>query len=674
MRTKRTKWAVLLGLLLICAFVALTIANGIQTDHGNIVVTEGVIDAYRSEGGAEHLGMLTYKLYTPRTATAENKAPGVLLLHGYQNDRETNAAYAIELARRGVVVLSLDEYGHGFSEPGLKERGYVNHTVKVNYGEESVELGTYKKAGGTVRYRLLMNFSNLSFFNDYYSKDEDGNAIYDSSCGGAAAYAVLATMDNVDSTRLGISGHSMGTWAGWSVAAAFAGTEYEPRATVLQCGELFRDSVYDTGKIHFNNVLLLQAKWDEFSYFRDYKRVVDDDLLKSDLRCEFLGTTADQAAWDTTFGSFEDGTARRMELLYTNHRLTTHNARGLAVALDWFKAAFGPESMNDLASTDQTAMGKEWLVLFAMLVTLLAMVPLAELLLTIPFFAAIVQPLPPKANIKPRGKWWKGAIITMLIAGLTYPFMTQLGHALLPLPEGIFRMTVGNGFIGWYSLLIIVMLVTSLTAWRKAKKTETFDGFYGMGLGAEKEPRKISWKLLGKSALLVLCLLGMVYAVVALAGCLYLLDLRFIWPFFKTFTWARLGQFCVYLPLFALFFLLNNSKIMASMRTEATYEPGAKGFLGSWWRNALMMVGGVLLIVLIEYIPFFLGIGPGADVLFGSTFGGPFMSLLILFVPQVLVFSLFCTYLYRRTGSVYPGALLVASLAAWIVTGGSAML
>ena len=673
MRTERTKWAVLLGLLLICAFVALTIANGIQTDHGNIVVTEGVIDAYRGEGGAEHLGMLTYKLYTPRTATAENKSPGVLLLHGYQNDRETNAAYAIELARRGVVVLSLDEYGPGFSEPGLKERGYVNHTVKVNYGEESVELGTYKKAGGTVRYRLLMNFSNLSFFNDYYSKDEDGNAIYDSSCGGAAAYAVLATMDNVDSTRLGISGHSMGTWAGWSVAAAFAGTEYEPRATVLQCGELFRDSVYDTGKIHFNNVLLLQAKWDEFSYFRDYKRVVDDDLLKSDLRCEFLGTTADQAAWDTTFGSFEDGTARRMELLYTNHRLTTHNARGLAVALDWFKAAFGPESMNDLASTDQTAVGKEWLVLFAMLVTLLAIVPLAELLLTIPFFAAIVQPLPLKANIKPRGKWWKGAIITMLIAGLTYPFMTQLGHALLPLPEGIFRMTVGNGFIGWYSLLILVMVVTSWTGWRKAKKSETFDGWYGMGLGSEQEPLKINWKLLGKSALLVLCLLLMVYAMTALAG-VYLLDLRFIWPFFKTFTLARFGQFCAYLPLFALFFLLNNSKIMASMRTEATYEPGAKGFLGSWWRNALMMVGGVLLIVLIEYIPFFLGIGPGADVLFGSTFGGPFMSLLILFVPQVLVFSLFCTYLYRRTGSVYPGALLVASLAAWIVTGGSAML
>ena len=673
MKKARTKWAVLLLALLVVAFGALTVANAIQTDGGNVIVTEGVIDAYRGVNGEHHLGQMTYKLYTPKTATAEHKAPGVLLLHGYQNDRETNAAYAIELARRGVVVLSLDEYGHGFSEPGLKERGYVNHTVKVNYGEDSIEAGTFKKVGGTVRYRLLMNFSNLSFFNDHYSKDEDGNAIWDSSCGGAAAYAVLSAMDNVDSTRLGVSGHSMGTWAGWSVAAAFAGTDIEPRATVLQCGELFRDSVYDTSKIHFNNVLLLQAKWDEFSYFRDYKRVVDDDLLRSDLRCEFLGTTADKAAWNETFGSFDDGSARRMELLYTNHRLTTHHSQGLAVALDWFKAAFGPGSMNDIPVTDQRAMTKEWLVLLAMLLTLLAMVPLAELLLTVPFFAAVPQSLPPKANIKPKGKWWKGAIITMLIAGLTYPFMTQLGHALLPLPEGIFRMTVGNGFIGWYSLLILVMVVTSWTGWRKAKKAEGFDGWYGMGLGSEKAPMRIDWKLLGKSALLVLCLLLMVYAMVALAG-VYLLDLRFIWPFFKTFTLARFGQFCAYIPLFALFFLLNNSKIMASMRTESAYAPGCKGFFGAWWRNALMMVGGVLLIVLIEYIPFFLNIGPGADVLFGSTFGGPFMSLLILFVPQVLVFSLLGTYFYRRTGSVYPGALLIASLAAWIVTGGSAML
>ena len=98
------------------------------------------------------------------------------------------------------------------------------------------------------------------------------------------------------------------------------------------------------------------------------------------------------------------------------------------------------------------------------------------------------------------------------------------------------------------------------------------------------------------------------------------------------------------------------------------------GFMSCWWRNALCMAGGIVLIMLIEYIPFFAGIGPGADLLFGSTFGGPFMSLMIVFAPQVLVFSVLCTLAYRKTGSVYTGAFTVAAMAAWIVTGGSAMI
>ena len=659
------KWAVLLAVLLCVAFVALFFANRVQHADGAITITEGYLPS--------DVGDLFYKLYTPSGLKDGEKAPGVLLLHGYQNDHETNAAYAIELCKRGVVVLSIDEYGHGASEPGLKERGYVNHMVKGNYGEDTEENGLFRSVGGSVRYRLLMNFSNLSFFIDRYTKDDAGNEVKDSSCGGIAAYKFLSELPNVDKTKLGVSGHSMGTWAGWSVAAAYSGTEIEPKATVLQCGELFTDTAYDSVNVHFNNVLLLQAKWDEFSYFRDYKRNVDESILRSPLRTAFLGTTAEQAAWDTTFGSFEDGSARRMELLFTNHRLTTHHSRGLSVSLDWFDQAFGG-ALSGPAAEDQTAMGKEWLVLLAMLCTIAALIPLFELLIRIPFFAKIVQPLPGEAGVKSKGKWWRGALITILIAGSTYPFMTQLGHALLPLPESVFRMTVGNGFIGWYLLLILVMVLTSIIGWRSAKKKDGFDGFYGMGLGSEQKPDRIAWGLLGRACLLVLCLLGMMYLVVLLAGVLFQLDLRFIWPFFKTFTLPRFGQFFVYIPTFALFFLLNNSKIMASMRTKATYKKGFAGFLGNWWRSALLMVGGILLIVLIEYVPFFLGIGPGADVLFGSTFGGPFMSLLILFVPQVIVFSVLCTYFYRRTGSVYTGALLVASLAAWIVTGGSSML
>jgi hypothetical protein len=140
------------------------------------------------------------------------------------------------------------------------------------------------------------------------------------------------------------------------------------------------------------------------------------------------------------------------------------------------------------------------------------------------------------------------------------------------------------------------------------------------------------------------------------------------------FSVSRFLQFLVYIPIFALFFILNNSKIFASNRLPGTNESGIKAFFKVWWKYALCMVGGILFIILLEYIPFFAGIGPGADLVFSTTFGGPFMSLLIVFAPQVIIFSLICTYCYKKTGNVFVGALLVAILACWIVTGGSAIM
>lgn len=661
----------LLILLLVAIFVCMGIADSIQRSGGNVSISLGTIETPQ--------GNLTYKLYTPKSATSADPAPGVLLLHGYQNDRETSAAYAVELARRGVVVLALDEYGHGSTDISMIHRGYVNRKVTVTYGQDSEAEGTYVSIGGAKRYKLMMNFSNLSFFDPHYSADSDGNTITDSSMGGVSAYAYLAGMDCVDPTRLAVSGHSMGTWASWSVSAAYSGAvdaqgrDISPKATVLQCGELFRKSVYDSDAIHFNNVLLLQAKYDEFSYFRDYENIVSDELLRSDLRTEFLGCTPQEAAWNTTFGSFADGTARRMELLNTNHRLTTHNRHGMAAAIDWLTQAIGIET--SLPSTDHVFLAKEWLVFLAMLCGIASTLPLMELLFRVPFFASLRQSLPDRPErVKTGAKWWKGAIITMLIAAFTYPFMTQLGHGLLPLPEGIFRMTIGNGFLSWYLLLIVIMLVTTILSWRGSKKRGDPLDYIDLGLSSPGKESRIDWALCGKSALLSACMVGFLYLLVILCQALFKLDFRFIWPFFKGFSLPRFGQFLVYIPVFALFFLLNNSKIFAQARVAGTDQPGIRGFLRCWWKYALCMVGGILIIILIEYIPFFLDLGPGADLLFSPTFGGPFMSLLIVFAPQVLVFSLICTYCYRRTGSVYTGAFTVAAMACWIVTGGSAIL
>ena len=56
---------------------------------------------------------------SPAVFRTASPAPGVVYIHGYQNNRETSDAYCIEMARRGFVVLEIDALGRGNSgNPG----------------------------------------------------------------------------------------------------------------------------------------------------------------------------------------------------------------------------------------------------------------------------------------------------------------------------------------------------------------------------------------------------------------------------------------------------------------------------------------------------------------------------------------------------------------------------
>lgn len=87
--------------------VGAALANAVQTAGG--VKVEKV--SYQSASGVELAAML----YRPPSATPEHPAPGVMVSHGLINTREMQSAFAIELARRGFVVLAIDMTGHGYS-------------------------------------------------------------------------------------------------------------------------------------------------------------------------------------------------------------------------------------------------------------------------------------------------------------------------------------------------------------------------------------------------------------------------------------------------------------------------------------------------------------------------------------------------------------------------------
>ena len=694
-------------LIVFCALVVVSVlsmvfANLIQRDFGKVTVKTGYISAKTINDETYLMG---YKLYIPSGVDEDHPAPAILCLHGYQNDHETSAAYALEAARHGYVSLAIDEFGHGSTNIGMLARGYVNHKVTVCYGFDSESDNTYRFISGPNRFKLLSNFSNLDFFVDKYSKSIDKATgevidteyIVDASMGGVAAYAWLSIQKFVEPGKLAVTGHSMGTWAAWAVSAAFSDALIEidgkmvditPRATILQAGEIFKTETDVLGRmsydkdgdgvvdIHFNNVLLLSAKYDEFNYFRDYaKTPIGEEVEHGEANSNFLGVSESEASFNKTFHEdFTLGTSRRRNLYITNHRLLTHNKKAIGDTLEWLSSSYDKELTLD--KSNQIFMGKEWLVFLAMLSSIASAIAFMMIFKNVKFFEGVFSNINAVfEKEKSSKKWWKAAIITILISFVTYPFLTQLGQGLFPLPEKIFRMTIGDGFLVWYLILIIIMLCFTLIPRIKAKKKgREIADFFDMGLARYEEKDRFDWNLFGRSALLVVMGVGVMYLLVLLYEAVFKLDLRFIWPFFRSFSLSRFLQFLLYLPIFIIFFLLNNSKIFASNRVKGTSEPGIKAFFKVWWRYALCMVGGIILVILLEYIPFFLGIGPGADLLFGTTFGGPFMSLLIVFAPQVVVFSFICTYCYKKTGSIYLGALTVAIMACWIVTGGSAIL
>ena len=642
-----------------CILIALLcagLASLVQTGCGSVEISTGYFSPERSLAANGAPVRIAYKLYRPKTADAAHPAPAVLAMHGYQNDKDTSTAFCIELARRGIVVLSVDLYGHGDTSPSMRGRGWGKYKIT----------NLEKTLSGPNRFMVMMTFSILDFFHPAIS-----SGLADSSMGGKSSWEYLSSLPFVDSSRMGVTGHSMGTWASWSVAAAFP----EHRAVVLQCGEVFPLDYYDSDAIHFNNVLLLQALYDEFDNFRDYGRTVPG-LEKTSLRYhDFMGQNA-PVDWNKTYGNFNDGSARRMELIKNTHRMVTYDSHALTTAMDWLTTSL--EANTAIAASNHVYMFKELLGLLAMLAALFSMLPFFEILCKIKFFAPLSQPLSstPK-TLSPKSR--RTTIITaIIISGLTFPFLSQLGHGLLPVPENIFRMTVGTGFITWLSFLMLVALFTLLYWYKRGEGKRSGWTLYDLGMDAQPGSSICKCGLIGRAVIAAFILTGCMYILLCISIALFKIEFRFIWPFFRPFSLARLGQFFVYLPFYAAFFTINAGvKLYGQLRLPEYSCKGqkcaAKTQLVWWAYSILVMLGGLLIIVLIEYIPFLLGFGPGADLLFSSLFGGPFMSVLILLVPQFALFFFLSTWIYRKSGTIYTGSFVLAILATWVLSGGSAM-
>ena len=633
MKRSRLSLFALLGLVTLIFFCVLA-AREIETSFGRVQVSEV---RFAGEYGVELVG----KLYVPRSATQENPRPAVLALHGFQNDKETQDAFAIELSRRGFVVLALDQYGHGSSggEMALSEQ--------------------------------------------------------DPTLGGNAAYRYLKVQPFVDPTRMGVIGHSMG--AGAAIAVAEANPEH--RAVNAQCGP--------AGNAELNNLLLTQARFEEFLSFRENMPTVEN-LTTNVNRVSALGLS-EAASWDTTFGSFGAGSARRQTLINTVHPGVTHNRKAVAEAITWLNLALNDGFKDDswIEPEQQIFMWKEILTLLALLLSLTSLMPLTDHLLARPRFATvrgpamyagIGEPATASTQAAPLDQvalsvqelslisalqknrpyaaseraWRKYAWVNNLIAGLSYPILTGLGGYLLSQLVPGLSMIIANGVATWMAGNALIYLLI-FAIWYRRNRRKRNVTWFNMGISYHPEKLRLDRRALGRTLLLAAILLGWLYLLVFLSQRLLGIEFRFIWPFMRQFSLERFGYFWLYLPAALLFFLLNGGVFLFGQARQRPHASEARTQWVWWLRNCIAALSGLAAVWAFQYIPFFLGYAPGFELVGLPVLSGMIPLLLFVYIPEFAVLLFFLTWFNRRTGKVYLGAVVIASLAVWWLVAGTAM-
>lgn len=600
-RIDRKKQYLILCLVLICSSVL--VAGLVQSDFGAIDVD--YIRIVDENGQA-----VTGKLYRPVTATDDAPAPAVLLLHGMNNDKDTEGPAALELARHGIVALALDQISHGDSDRVIDILGYFT-------------------------------------------------GIFDSTLGGNAAYQWLKSLSFVDETQTGLVGHSMGA----GTASAIAESNPDHRAIVIQA-----DGPYNlTTHSYMNNYLAVWSFYEEL-FTTQARADFLDDSMEMIAYNENL-TSATEAQADFTYGTFTDGSAHRYAQCPCTHPGATWNSKGVSEITAWMLQALSgvseSEAMTSAAISTQTYMIREGATLFALIVAFLSLIPLASILLERPYFKEITKPIPEKVSNQGRS-WWMLAIANSLIGGITFLFIPMLGlmlgafvGAIVP----IFLLVTGNGLLLWFLVNALIACIAHKLWFRKASSGE--DGITHEDVGRFKTIRDPETREnILRTILLSVVLFSYLYLVVAASQLFLGIELRYMWPVFKIFTAERFVQFLVnIIPVFPFFLINGGIFAYGQLKQKESDTPLKTQFI--WWiKIVFAMESTLLVLILVNYLPMFLfGTGPLLNM---GLFGIFLMAYLPLFAGIFFIMTAF----YIKTGRVYLGSIMGTLLVVWILTTG----
>lgn len=500
-------------------------------------------------------------LQQPVYATDADPLPGVVVYHGSLQSKEWLMAFGIELARRGFVVLTPDANGHGDSDPG--------------------------------------------------------------SGSGSAALEYLAALDYVDTSSIGLIGHSMGGGTAWQ---AIHDSPVNVRAVVL-VGSWIQPS---WNASYPSNLLITVGSFDSLFSGRN--------------------VTALDAVFNTThvqegvlYGDFSTNTAREYIEARTNHLFETIDPKIVSETVEWMKNSLKGGVEDEHWQPANDLMYGWWLVggFFGTLGAVLTIFPLITILLDIPTLSFLKKEERSALERQPEatGPFTKWGLIYSIVPPITF-FPLMFVGLFIPFPQ-TYGAAISTWFLGVAFILYLLLRIATK--------------------GTMNYKLKVSTGLIIKTFSVALIVILWLYAWTLMVDLGLALDFRCFLPGMNDLTALRALFVPVYAIVFFIYFLIDGMWLIGPLRppdAEPWYKAQTK------WSVYSMVIKCYPFVALIA-IEFGLGFLLDAPVIPGII--GYTFLFFYAFTPWFAVSTVITVWSYRSTDRYYLGSFINALLFAWLL-------
>jgi len=433
------------------------------------------VQVKKIEFKADH-GTLSALLYMPQGAGANDPRPVIITTHGYLNSKEMQDAPAIEMSRRGYIVLALDMYDHGDSR--------WSSNIKV--GDQF----------GTFWIFSQFDAAKYIYGQDFTKKDGSGNAYVAVSGHSMGGFSTLVAMymDEMNSLK---AGYRM-IYTGLS-----AGADYSYTSAIAPQDQMM-------AALGSRTVGMVAAHYDEFFFNKsdaektDAEKAVKGTVTYKDFPATvsgkaFLGLAANADTGKAgEFYKADSGDLKDKDTVLrasqTGERIIyapteTHPWNHFSIAttaseIDFYSHAFNgvtsPGQTNAmLSSSNQIWCFKELGNLIALIGFFLMFVPLITLLLRIPFLKKAVTAEVPvvSAHVKGRANivYWVSIVAGALIPAILFPTLMDKQPAGLNVLSIIAAVFIGLG--------VVAAIVGFVLCSRKSAEPEQAAKYKTFGVG-----------------------------------------------------------------------------------------------------------------------------------------------------------------------------------------------